>query len=66
MSRAYASKLSGDERVSAIAELLAAGLARLLHRQSSGLLPPPRDSSLDLPHDQSGGAEPECMAEVGK
>ena len=64
MSKA-ASKLSCDERILAVSEILAAGLVRLSSRQSSGLPPPPEDSYLDLPRHQSGHAKPKCTGEAG-
>ena len=50
--------LPPDERLSALCEILAAGLVRLHHRQSSRLSSPRGDSCLDLPLQQSGHAEP--------
>ncbi len=56
--------LPPDERLSALCEILAAGLVRLKLRQSTRLSSPPGDSCLDLPLQQSGGAEPKCTGEA--
>jgi len=51
--------MSPAERLAEIVEILAAGVVRLRLRQSSSLLPPPRESSLDCTGDQSGHANSE-------
>jgi hypothetical protein len=51
--------MSPAERLAEIAEILATGLVRLRARQSTSLLPPPGESSLDCPGDQSGHANSE-------
>ncbi|MBN9021020.1 MAG: hypothetical protein J0H08_02780 [Rhizobiales bacterium] len=51
--------MSPAERLAEIVEILAAGAVRLRARQSSPLLPPPRESSLDCADDQSGHAKSE-------
>jgi len=51
--------ISPAERITEIAEILAAGVVRLRARQSTPLLPPPGDSSLDCAGDQSGHAKSE-------
>lgn len=48
---------SSNERLSEIAEILAAGLMRLRTRQSSPLSPDVRASFLDCVADQSGHAD---------
>ncbi len=48
--------MSPAERLAEIVEILAAGVVRLRARQSSSLLPPPGESSLDYAGDQSGHA----------
>lgn len=48
--------MSSDERLDEVAEILAAGLMRLMSRQSSCLSADLRESSLDCPGDQSGHA----------
>ena len=57
-------RLPPDERLSALCEILAAGLVRLHHRQSRVLSSPHGDSCLDLPLQQSGGAEPKYTGEA--
>lgn len=49
-----------DEMLTEIGELLARGLIRLLARKSSPLSADCRDSSLDLPANQSGHATPKA------
>jgi hypothetical protein len=49
-----ASSLSPAERLDEVAEILAAGLQRLLARQSSRLSADRRESSLDCTGEQSG------------
>jgi len=51
--------MSPAERLAEIAEILAAGVLRLRARQSSPLLPPTGESSLDCAGDQSGHANSE-------
>jgi hypothetical protein len=51
--------MSPAERLTEIVEILAAGVVRLRTRQSSPLLPPPGESSLDCAGDQSGHANSE-------
>jgi hypothetical protein len=46
--------MSADERLDEVAEILAAGLSRLVARQSSRLSADVGESSLDCPADQSG------------
>ena len=48
--------MSPPERLAEIAEILAAGVVRLRARQSTLLLSPPGESSLDCAGDQSGHA----------
>ncbi|MCB1500507.1 MAG: hypothetical protein KDK07_12090 [Bauldia sp.] len=48
--------MSPVERLAEIVEILAAGAVRLQARQSSSLLPPTGESSLDCVGDQSGHA----------
>jgi hypothetical protein len=48
--------MSPAERLAEIVEILAAGVVRRRARQSSPLLPPPGESSLDCAGDQSGHA----------
>ena len=47
-------QLTADERLAEVAEILAAGLSRLLAKQSSHLPADRRESSLDCPAHQSG------------
>ena len=54
---------AGTDRLDEVAELLAAGLQRLLARQSSGELRLFGESSLHLSPDQSGDAAT-CSVEV--
>jgi hypothetical protein len=49
-------RLTADERLDEVAEILAAGLMRLMSRQSSPLSADLGESSLDCPGDQSGHA----------
>ena len=51
--------MSPAERLAEIVEILAAGVVRLRARQSTLLLPPPGESSLDCAGDQSGHANSE-------
>jgi hypothetical protein len=53
------SAMSPPERLAEIVEVLAAGVVRLRARQSSSLLAPPGESSLDCAGDQSGHANSE-------
>jgi hypothetical protein len=48
--------MSSAERLAEIAEILAAGVIRLLAPKSSGKSPKSGEFSLDLPPDQSGPA----------
>lgn len=47
-------QMTADERLGEVAEILAAGLSRLLGRQSSHLPADRRESLLDCPAHQSG------------
>jgi hypothetical protein len=49
-------QIEADERLTEIAEILAAGLMRLMSRQSSSLSANRGESSLDCPGNQSGHA----------
>lgn|GEM_PF-3445753 len=49
-------RMTADERLDEVAEILAAGLMRLMSRQSSPLSADSGESSLDCPADQSGHA----------
>ena len=51
--------MSPAERLAEIAEILAAGVVRLRARQSTPLLPPAGESSLDCAGEQSGHANSE-------
>lgn len=48
--------MSSEERLNEVAEILAAGLTRMMSRQSSPLSADLGESSLDCPADQSGHA----------
>lgn len=50
-------KLTAKERLSELAEILAAGLMRLQARKSTPLYPHTGESSLDCPAHQSGHAD---------
>jgi hypothetical protein len=55
-------KMSSAERLDEIAEILAAGLMRLIARKSSGLSAPDGDSFLDFSPPKSGrGRKPRCQ-----
>jgi hypothetical protein len=51
------SKITADERISEIAEILAAGLLRLRARQSSSISPHLGETALDCVGVQSGPAD---------
>jgi hypothetical protein len=57
--------LAETDRLSEIAEILAAGLTRLADRKSSRKSMEIGESSLHFTPDQSGGAPP-CSAEVSR
>ena len=54
---------ANTDHLNEVGELLAAGLQRLLGRQSSGELRPFGESSLHISPDQSGDESP-CTAEI--
>jgi hypothetical protein len=56
--------LSTCERLSEVAEILAAGLVRLLARKSSRKSPDIRESSLDFMGHQSGHPNPSTPGEL--
>ncbi len=47
-------RMPAGERLAEVAEILAAGLVRLISRQSTALSADPGESSLDCADDQSG------------
>jgi hypothetical protein len=63
MTGRTAANVDAAERLSEVGAILAAGLQRLVGRQSSGELPPAGESSLHISPDQSG-VEPPCSPEV--
>lgn len=54
-------RMTAPERLDEIADILAAGLMRLIDRQSSPLSAHHGESSLDCPARQSGHANPDSL-----